>query len=79
VHVAAEPPPPAAVEAETPRRRSTVREPAPLSGSNADTSEPAAPPPAAPAAEPAITEVDETVNAAKPRRTGWWSRRFAGG
>jgi ribonuclease E len=79
VHVAAEPPHPAAVEAETPRRRSTVREPAPLSGGNANTSEPAAPPPAAPAAEPAITEVDETVNAAKPRRTGWWSRRFAGG
>jgi len=47
-----------------------------MSGNSADT---AAPPPAVPAAEPAITEVDETVNAAKPRRTGWWSRRFAGG
>jgi ribonuclease E len=74
----AEPPPAAATaEPEAPRRRSTVREPAPTSGNAAETPAPAAAPPAA--AEPAITEVDETVNAAKPRRTGWWSRRFAGG
>jgi ribonuclease E len=80
VHAADKPPPPpASVEAETPRRRSTVREAAPMSGSSADTPAPAAPPPTAPVTEPAVTEVDETVNAAKPRRTGWWARRFAGG
>jgi ribonuclease E len=73
------PAPAASAEAEAPRRRSSVREPVPMSGSGADTPTPAAPPPAAPAAEPAVTEVEETVNAAKPRRTGWWSRRFAGG
>jgi ribonuclease E len=75
---AAEPtPPPVSVEPEPPRRRSTVREAAPTSGGNASASTAESPAPAA--AEPAITEVDETVNAAKPRRTGWWSRRFAGG
>jgi len=73
------------VEPEPPRRRSTVREAAPTSSSNAPPGTADGPPPVAPApespaaAEPAITEVDETVNAAKPRRTGWWSRRFAGG
>jgi ribonuclease E len=47
-----------------------------MSGSGADTPAQAAPPPAAPPQEPAITEVDETVNATKPRKSGWWSRRF---
>jgi ribonuclease E len=80
MRAAEEPPPPvASAEPEPPRRRSTVREPAPIAGSSADTPAPAAPPPAAPAPEPAITEADETVNATKPRRSGWWSRRFAGG
>ena len=80
IHAAEEPPPAAAsAEPEARRRRSSVREPAPTSASSADTPAPAAPPPASPAAEPAVTEVDETVNPTKPRRTGWWSRRFAGG
>ena len=65
-------------EPEAPRRRSTVREPAPFAHS-----EDAAPPipsqPSPPAAEPVITEVGETESAERPRRTGWWSRRFAGG
>jgi ribonuclease E len=78
MRAAEEPPPAAAIEPEAPRRRSTVREPAPTHGSG-NASAPAAPPAAAPVPEPEITEVDETVNAAKPRRTGWWSRRFAGG
>jgi ribonuclease E len=79
-HAAEEPPPPAAsTEPEAPRRRSTVREPAPISGNSTDTPAPVAPPPGTPAQEAATTEVDKTVNAAKPRRTGWWSRRFAGG
>jgi ribonuclease E len=61
-----------------PRRRSTVREPAPIGGGA-----PAAPPASqqepAPAASELPTETAETEDANKPRRTGWWSRRFAGG
>ena len=29
--------------------------------------------------EPVITEVGDNETADKPRRSGWWSRRFAGG
>jgi len=83
------PPPPAPMIAETPvsapepeapRRRSTVREPAPIShGASAPPSVPAPPAvPAAPAPEPAIETV-ETEDANRPRKTGWWSRRFGGG
>jgi hypothetical protein len=35
--------------------------------------------PPAPAQEPVITEIGETETADRPRRSGWWSRRFAGG
>ena len=72
-------PPAAEQQAEPPRRRSTVRERAPIGGSDD------APPPAstapvapAPAPEPVITEVAETEGTDRPRKTGWWSRRFAG-
>jgi ribonuclease E len=76
-----------AAQAETSRRRSTVREPAPRTGTDtagADTTgaESAAnnPAPAASqAAEPVITETGEASESERPRRTGWWSRRFAGG
>jgi ribonuclease E len=64
-------------QAEAPRRRSTVRERAPIGGGDD------APPPAsaapAPAPDPVITEVAETEGTDRPRKTGWWSRRFAGG
>jgi ribonuclease E len=62
------------------RRRSTVRERAPIGGS--DDAPPPAPPTSAasaPAPEPVITEVAETEGTDRPRKTGWWSRRFAGG
>ena len=62
---------------ETPRRRSTVREPAPLAGGSEGAGAPAAP--AAPAPEPVITEIDTGESANQPRRSGWWSRRSAGG
>jgi ribonuclease E len=76
-----------AAQAETSRRRSTVREPVPTTGTDtagADTTgaETAAnnPAPAASqAAEPVITESGEASESERPRRTGWWSRRFAGG
>jgi ribonuclease E len=72
---AAEPAP-----AEAPRRRSTVREPAP-SAFAAVTSEPtttfAPETPAAPpaAAEPAASPESAAAEDGKPRRFGWWSRR----
>jgi ribonuclease E len=67
-------------QAEAPRRRSTVRERAPIGGG--DDAPPPAPPASAapaPAPEPVITEVAETEGTDRPRKTGWWSRRFAGG
>jgi hypothetical protein len=56
-----------------------VRERAPVvSGDMAATS--AAPLPAAsPAPEPSIPETKDAAESGQPRRTGWWSRRFAGG
>ncbi len=68
-----------APEPEAPRRRSTVREPAPVSQSeSAPPSVPA--PPAAPAIAPEpVVETSETEDASRPRKTGWWSRRFGSG
>jgi ribonuclease E len=63
---------------EPPRRRSTVREPAPISG-HQETSPPSTPQPAAPAPQPVITEPGDNEDANRPRRSGWWSRRIAGG
>ena len=40
--------------------------------------DPASRPPS-PGQEPVITETGEASEGARPRRTGWWSRRFAGG
>ena len=63
---------------EPPRRRSTVREPAPSAGAT-ETALPAPAQPATPAPQPVMTEVGESEPAGKPRRSGWWSRRIAGG
>jgi ribonuclease E len=65
--------PPAAPE--PPRRRSTVREAAP----GAATDETNAPQPKAPAEQPVITELGDSEPPNRPRRSGWWSRRIAGG
>ncbi len=73
------PEPPAAPE--PPRRRSTVREPAPIMG-HTEASEPAPAQPVQPAnppPQPVITEIGDDEQASKPRRSGWWSRRIAGG
>jgi ribonuclease E len=79
------PPAPVSAEAphaeqqpEPPRRRSTVRERAPIGGTD-DAPPPAPTMPVAPAPEPVVTEVAETEGTDRPRKTGWWSRRFAGG
>ncbi len=63
---------------EPPRRRSTVREPAPTSG-NQEASQPAPTLPPPPAPQPVITELGESEDTNRPRRSGWWSRRSAGG
>jgi ribonuclease E len=63
-------------EHEPARRRSTVRERAPITSS--DAAAPVPTPAAPPASEPAATESNGEAAGDQPRRTGWWSRRFAG-
>lgn len=67
-----------AIEAEAPKRRSTVREPAPTFTSGQGFA-PVPMPQAAPAVvstspAPATEAADET----KPRKTGWWAKRLLG-
>ena len=69
---------PPVTEQEPPRRRSTVREPAPGAGSGVVTPEEPTTPSPSPE-QPVATEPAESENADRPRRTGWWSRRIAGG
>ncbi len=79
--VRAEAPPSPPAETETQRRRSTVRERAPVVSSE-DVSATSTPPTpqAQPAPEPTVTENNGAAQGGdQPRRTGWWSRRFAGG
>jgi ribonuclease E len=59
--------------AEPPRRRSTIREPAPVSSSDAPVSAPA---PSAPAPEPVVSST--APEPASPKR-GWWGKRLLGG
>ena len=68
-----------AAEAEPVRRRSTVRERAPVTSGDetAAVSTPSAPSASA-APEPAATDNNGEAAGDQPRRTGWWSRRFAG-
>ncbi|MFZ0606718.1 MAG: hypothetical protein WAM75_03440, partial [Xanthobacteraceae bacterium] len=65
--------------AEPTRRRSTIRERAPMGGSEENLPPPQTQQPSAPAEEPVVTQSSEAAESALPRRTGWWSRRFAGG
>jgi ribonuclease E len=77
VATAQELPPPA--QPEPPRRRSTVREPAPTAVAPSEAPPAPSTQPASPTPQPVITESGETESADRPRRSGWWSRRFAGG
>jgi ribonuclease E len=86
---------PAAIgQPEASRRRSTVREPAPTAGAETSRGETsrgqtagaetaganaASDPPSPAPSQPVITENGEASEGERPRRTGWWSRRFAGG
>jgi ribonuclease E len=72
--VAAQPPSPPPAPAAEPRRRSTVREPAPV-GSSAPVTIPTPPP--APEPPPVVTSDGD--DASKPRKTGWWAKRLLGG
>jgi ribonuclease E len=66
---------------EPPRRRSTIREPAPMfsSGPMSEVQPPAPPPPPLPDPAPAVTIPEPAAPSseaeAKPRRFGWWNRR----
>jgi ribonuclease E len=75
--------PPSSPPAEPARRRSTVRERAPATSNDEAVATPAAPPspPAPSAPEPTVGESESNggTEGTAPRRTGWWSRRFAGG
>jgi ribonuclease E len=74
--VLSEPPQPPA-PSEPPRRRSTVREPAAPAGGG-DVPSPAPVQSSSPAPQPVVKEAGDGEAAERPRRSGWWSRRFAG-
>jgi ribonuclease E len=86
--VAAQPiaPPPPAPPAPTPatpvaeappRRRSTVREAAPMSRGDIVSSPPPSRP-VEPAPAPVVSDASEDDDANKPRKTGWWAKRLLG-
>ena len=75
----AEAPEPLPPPEEPARRRSTVRERAPIGGADEALPPPQTQQPVSPTPEPVITEIGEAAESDRPRRTGWWSRRFAGG
>jgi ribonuclease E len=66
-------PPPPAPPAEPQRRRSTVREPAPIFGSSEPVVIPASPP------APTVISTADADDTAKPKRSGWWAKRLLGG
>ncbi len=68
-------PAPSPAEAEAPRRRSTVREPAPLTGAAPTPATPPSPPAPSPAAEPVVSSAESEPS--QPKR-GWWGRRIMG-
>jgi ribonuclease E len=59
-----------------PRRGSTVREPAPMRFGG-DLAAPSVPLPSA-APQPVVSITSESDDSARPRRSGWWSKRVAG-
>ena len=70
-------------QSEAPRRRSTIREPAPSIGVASFDAAPVPSPAPTPTIvishePPPAAPLEEQSDAGKPRRTGWWARRFAG-
>jgi ribonuclease E len=68
------------IEPELPKRRSTVREPAPSFASGQGfTPAPRHEPTSAPASEqPASSSEESSGDEGKPRKTGWWAKRMFG-
>jgi ribonuclease E len=68
------------IEPEQPKRRSTVREPAPSFASGQGfTPPPRQEPKPAPADErPVATSQESSGDESKPRKTGWWAKRVFG-
>ena len=64
-----------AADREPPRRRSTVREPAPMFSGSAPVVIPAPPPPPA----PVVISTANADDASKPKRSGWWAKKLLGG
>jgi len=72
------PVPPVQSAPEPPRRRSTVREPAPVFAEGAPVAIPIPQP--APAPPPVVVSSAENADdASRPRRTGWWAKRLLSG
>jgi ribonuclease E len=67
-------------EAASPRRRSTVREAAPVSLGGESVTPTATPVYVAPVEppQPAVSESSDTAISDRPRRSGWWSRKVLG-
>jgi ribonuclease E len=71
--------PPAQTEPEPPKRRSTIREPAPTFTSGQGFSPaPRAEPPVRSEPEPSSEAKAVSDDAPKPRKTGWWAKRIMG-
>jgi ribonuclease E len=71
--------PAARMEPEPPKRRSTIREPAPTFTSGQGFSPPPRAEPMAPSAPVASDEPQsQSDEAGKPRKTGWWAKRIMG-
>jgi ribonuclease E len=64
--------------AEAPRRRSTVREPAPQALREDESSPAPSFTPPAPSIEPVVSNSEESESGDRPRRSGWWSKRVFG-
>jgi ribonuclease E len=74
----ADPAVPEPTAAEPPRRRSTVREPAPQAlRDEASAPAPSFTPPV-PSIEPVVSSPAESEDSDRPRRSGWWSKRALG-
>jgi ribonuclease E len=75
---AAPTPEPAHVPPELPRRRSTVREPAPVAFAGEPAIPAASPVPSVEQSPPPPAAPTEDASDDRPRRSGWWSRRALG-
>jgi ribonuclease E len=72
-------PPPTPESPQLPRRRSTVREPAPVFSQGEPSAMPGPIPSRSEPIPPPIVTNDSEADENKPRRTGWWAKRLLGG